>query len=281
MKKIIVAALAATLTIGSVMPVYATLVNSGTNFKYQNTDGSWQLNSWLQEDGKWYHFDSNGNAETGWFKDTDEKWYFFSYTGIMQTGLIKVDDNVYYMNDDGSLFVGSKNIDNTDYNFSEYGTTNGKPNTTSSQNWAGNGNQAYVNTSTSSSSSSEISITKAKAISMVKTVIMEADSSSLCINASISGSTITIKTKTEETNATLKDVIDTLNYILTHISKLDKVASVDWNSKTFSSSQDLVNTIIEQGYSDSTNLSEVEETIYTITVNLNNGETMVYNVTLK
>ncbi|MBP2660067.1 MAG: endo,3(4)-beta-glucanase [Firmicutes bacterium] len=257
MKKLIVAALAATITVGNVMPAYATLVNSGANLKYQNTDGSWQLNSWLQEDGKWYHFDSNGNAQTGWFKDTDEKWYFFSYTGIMQTGLIKVDDNVYYMNDDGSLFVGSKSIDNTDYNFSEYGTTNGKPNTTSSQNWTGNGNQASVNSSTSSSTSSETSITKAKAISMVKSVITDANSGSQCINASISGSTITIKNKTEET------------------------ASVDWNSKTFSSSQDLVNTIIEQGYSDSTNLSEVEETIYTITVNLNNGETMVYNVTLK
>ncbi|PJJ29878.1 N-acetylmuramoyl-L-alanine amidase family protein [Lacrimispora celerecrescens] len=142
MKKLMVAALAAAITVGSALPASAAWVQSGSEWRYQNQDGSWQANKWFQEDGKWYHFDANGNAQKGWLKDTDGKWYFFAYNGIMQTGLIKVDDKVYYMNADGSLFSGDMKIGTVEYNFTEYGTTNGKPSVGSSQTFGGNGNQA-------------------------------------------------------------------------------------------------------------------------------------------
>jgi hypothetical protein len=144
MKKLMVAALAAAITVGSALPASAAWVQSGSDWRYQNEDGSWQANKWFQEDGKWYHFDANSNAQKGWFKDTDGKWYFFAYNGIMQTGLLKVDDKVYYMNADGSLFSGAMKIGGVEYNFTEYGTTNGKPSVGASQTFGGNGNQTNV-----------------------------------------------------------------------------------------------------------------------------------------
>lgn len=144
MKKLMVAALAAAITVGSALPASAAWVQSGSEWRYQNEDGSWQANKWFQEAGKWYHFDANANAQKGWFKDTDSKWYFFAYNGIMQTGLIKVDDKVYYMNADGSLFSGNMKIGTVEYNFTEYGTTNGKPSVGASQTFGGNGNQTNV-----------------------------------------------------------------------------------------------------------------------------------------
>lgn len=144
MKKFMVAALAAAITAGSAMSASAAWVESGSDWKYQNTDGSWQTNTWFQDGGKSYHFDANGNVQKGWFKDANGKWFFFSYNGIMQTGLIKVDGKVYFMNDDGSLFVGIKKINNVEYNFTEYGTTNGSPSVRLSQTWGGNGNQTNV-----------------------------------------------------------------------------------------------------------------------------------------
>ncbi|WP_395549354.1 N-acetylmuramoyl-L-alanine amidase family protein [Lacrimispora sp. HJ1] len=144
MKKLMVAALAAAITVGSALPASAAWVQSGSEWRYQNEDGSWQANKWFQEAGKWYHFDANANAQKGWFKDTDGKWYFFAYNGIMQTGLIKVDDKVYYMNADGSLFSGNMKIGTVEYNFTEYGTTNGKPSVGASQIFGGNGNQTNV-----------------------------------------------------------------------------------------------------------------------------------------
>ncbi|MDC9248766.1 cell wall-binding protein, partial [Clostridioides difficile] len=62
----------------------------------------------------------------------------------MQTGLIKVDDKVYYMNADGSLFSGNMKIGTVEYNFTEFGTTNGKPSVGASQTFGGNGNQTNV-----------------------------------------------------------------------------------------------------------------------------------------
>ncbi|HBE87440.1 MAG TPA: cell wall-binding protein [Lachnoclostridium sp.] len=144
MKKLMVAALAVAITVGSALPASAAWVQSGSEWRYQNEDGSWQANKWFQEAGKWYHFDANANAQKGWFKDTDGKWYFFAYNGIMQTGLIKVDDKVYYMNADGSLYSGNMKIGTVEYNFTEFGTTNGKPSVGASQTFGGNGNQTNV-----------------------------------------------------------------------------------------------------------------------------------------
>ena len=145
MKKLVVAALAAAITVGSALPASAAWVASGSDWKFQNEDGSWQTGKWFQDaDGKWYHFNEAGIAQKGWFQDAGSKWYFFAYNGIMQTGVIKVDNKVYYMNEDGSLFSGNKKVYGAEYNFTENGTTNGAPYVVASQTFGGNGNQTDV-----------------------------------------------------------------------------------------------------------------------------------------
>lgn len=208
-KRLMVAALAAALTIGSTMPSYAAWVASGAEWRYQNDDGSWKASTWFEEAGKKYHFDMNGNAQKGWFKEADGKWYFFGYNGVMQTGLIKVDDKVYFMNDDGSLFVGTKKIGKTDYNFTEYGTTNGQPSVVPSQTWAGNGNQTNVvkgGGGYSSSSASYEPTVKQEVKNKVDEILSGVkDSVSDTVSVAVTGNTIKFTTTDESSEVAVKD----------------------------------------------------------------------------
>lgn len=210
MKKLMVAALATAITIGGTLPSYAAWKETGSEWKYQNDDGSYKASTWFEEAGKKYHFDVNGNAQKGWFKEAD-KWYFFGYNGVMQTGLIKVDDKVYFMNDDGSLFVGTKKIDNTDYNFTEYGTTNGQPSVVESRTWAGNGNQTknYGNGGGGSSSgngSSVLPTVKEEVKAKVNEIFAEVkDSVSDSVSVKLTDSNITIDATAEYAEKTVED----------------------------------------------------------------------------
>lgn len=265
MKKFMVAALAAAITAGSVMSASAAWVESGSDWKYQNTDGSWQTNTWFQDGGKSYHFDANGNVQKGWFKDANGKWFFFSYNGVMQTGLIKVDEKVYFMNDDGSLFVGTKEINKVEYNFTEYGTTNGKPSVGLSQTWGGNGNQSGVVkggggwSSSSGSSSGGRDVTtptvkeqaKADIESAVKAVFEDV---SEVAKAKITGTVITV-TELEE-DATAEDLVGYAEDTLTKILKNENVLSVTLGNHTYSKEDindlDLVSKLDAIGYLDKT-----------------------------
>lgn len=143
MKKLAVMALATALSVGSVMTASAAWLQEGSNWKYQNDNGTFQTGTWFRDvDGRWYHFDNNGIMQKGWFQDADGKWYFLAYNGVMQVGLIKVDNQVYYMNASGDLFLGDMTINGTTYNFGLYGTTNGQPNVPSTATYGGNGNQS-------------------------------------------------------------------------------------------------------------------------------------------
>lgn len=143
MKKLAVMALATALSVGSVMTASAAWLQEGSNWRYQNDNGTFQTGTWFRDaDGRWYHFDSNGIMQKGWFQDADGKWYFLAYNGVMQVGLIKVDNQVYYMGTSGDLFIGDMKIGNTTYNFGLYGTTNGQPSVPASATYGGNGNQS-------------------------------------------------------------------------------------------------------------------------------------------
>ena len=143
MKKLAVMALATALSVGSVMTASAAWLQEGSNWRYQNDNGTFQTGTWFRDaDGRWYHFDNNGIMQKGWFQDADGKWYFLAYNGVMQVGLIKVDNNVYYMGTSGDLFIGDMKIGNTTYNFGLNGTTNGQPSVPASATFGGNGNQS-------------------------------------------------------------------------------------------------------------------------------------------
>lgn len=152
-KKVAVAAMIAVLSVSNVLSSYAGWQQMDTGrWKYQDGPAGWKTNSWFKDvNEKWYHFDANGEMQTGWFRDVDGKWYFFnadgsmatgwfrdvdgkwyfmSISGEMQTGLINVNGRVYYMNPTGELFVGEKEILGQGvFYFTENGTTNGQPET--------------------------------------------------------------------------------------------------------------------------------------------------------
>jgi len=72
---------------------------NGDNWKYQNDDGAYITNNWYQDiEGKWYHFDGNGNMQTGWISDGDKE-YYLSDAGVMLTNSVTPDG--CYVNDTG------------------------------------------------------------------------------------------------------------------------------------------------------------------------------------
>lgn len=231
MKKLMVAALATAITIGGTLPSYAAWKETGAEWKYQNEDGSYKASTWFEEAGKKYHFDVNGNAQKGWFKEAD-KWYFFGYNGVMQTGLIKVDDKVYFMNDDGSLFVGTKKIGNTDYNFTEYGTTNGQPSVVESRTWAGNGNQTKrLGNGGTISSRRDTSDVTTEVTGKVEVILTGIKDSVDSVSLDVSGKSITINATAEADNYTL---ITEAEAAVIELLKEDNVQEVVVNGKHWS-----------------------------------------------
>jgi len=106
MKKKLLLALTTVIVLASsafgagLLTVYAgQWQQNGDNWKYQNDDGTYITNNWYQDiDGKWYHFDGNGNMQTGWISD-GEKEYYLSGSGVMLMNSVTPDG--YYVNGDG------------------------------------------------------------------------------------------------------------------------------------------------------------------------------------
>lgn len=59
--------------------------NENDHWWYQNKDGSYPRNDWLEIDGKWYRFDAAGWMQTGWHEEQD-KWYYLKPDGSMASG---------------------------------------------------------------------------------------------------------------------------------------------------------------------------------------------------
>ena len=53
---------------------------------------------WVNTNGNYYYYDSNGNMLKGWAQINDEWYYFGPNYGSMQTGLITIDNQLYYFN---------------------------------------------------------------------------------------------------------------------------------------------------------------------------------------
>jgi protein-arginine kinase activator protein McsA len=296
MKKLMAALLAGILTVGSVIPASAAWVQSGSDWRYQNEDGSWQTGKWFQEAGKWYHFDASGNAQKGWFKDADGKWYFLAYNGIMQTGLIKVDNNVYFMDADGSLYVGTMKINEIDYNFTEYGTTNGKPYVGTSQTWGGNGNQTDVvvggrgYSSSSSSNSDNTSVVKKEIDKVIADIAqnISAVNGDPVIITEVKGSNIEIKALDSTTKVGKTDLVEQAESMIIEILENENVKEVTYNGKTYSNSETDISklqskmSILAEAYSEKTVEQLVSEmSARNIKVTLINGNSTSYSVVNK
>ncbi|MGL5435390.1 MAG: hypothetical protein ACRDBO_08350 [Lachnospiraceae bacterium] len=92
--------------------------------------GAYPAAVWILDDeGYWYHYDSNGNMNIGWYLDTDGSWYYLSAAfddtrGIMQTGWLvdTQDGNWYYLSESGSMVTGWAEIGGYLYYFNENGS---------------------------------------------------------------------------------------------------------------------------------------------------------------
>lgn len=119
-RSIVGMALAAVMTVASVMPAFAAGWffdgPESWQWKYVNDDGSVPKSTWLEVDGKKYHMDDNGYLDIGWKQIQSEQndwgysswnWYHFDKTsgamdtsGNTDTGYIGADGvfQTYYMN---------------------------------------------------------------------------------------------------------------------------------------------------------------------------------------
>lgn len=63
---------------------------------------------WSEINGSWYRFNSDGIAQTGWFKETDGGWFYLQSDGSIKTGWMYeyASGNWYYFNTDGTMQTG-------------------------------------------------------------------------------------------------------------------------------------------------------------------------------
>lgn len=60
---------------------------------------------WLNENGNWYYYNSDGNKKTGWLFDRGA-WYFFNPSGEMKTGWLFNGGAWYFFNQSGEMKTG-------------------------------------------------------------------------------------------------------------------------------------------------------------------------------
>ena len=151
-KKILVGALSAALAAGSAMTAFAApgWNQNTTGWWWENADGSYVVNNWVQDAGKWYFMDGNGYMSCGWIWDNGN-WYFADASGAMLTGWVRVDGAVYYLNPvsdgtQGAMATGVRTIDGVSYTFDASGAcmNSGSYNRTEIPSYNGNGTVAAV-----------------------------------------------------------------------------------------------------------------------------------------
>ena len=96
-------------------------VQSGSQWKYQNYDGSYVKNCWKLIKNLWYHFDANGIMQTG-FLTLNGKMYYLQSSGAMKTGWQKISNTWYYFDSSGAMVSsGWKWINSKCYYFDKNG----------------------------------------------------------------------------------------------------------------------------------------------------------------
>ena len=76
---------------------------------------------WVQANGKWYYYDSNGSKVTGW-KLVGNTWYYMDSSGVMLTGWQLINNKWYFMDASGAMLTGWQLINNKWYYMNPSGT---------------------------------------------------------------------------------------------------------------------------------------------------------------
>ena len=103
--------------------------NAKIHFNYVASTG------WVQNNGNWYYYDTNGVMVTGW-KSIDGMWFYFDNTGVMLTGWVKDGGKWYYLDPTlGAMVTGWKLINGKYYCFDNSGVMK--------TGWVGSGSTWY------------------------------------------------------------------------------------------------------------------------------------------
>lgn len=105
--------LAILVSILGTTPVYAEWEQHENTWKFTTEDGKYIKNKWYQDGEYWYHFNKNGEMETGWIQ-LKKKWYYLDpTTGTMRTGWFQDTDGKWYYLDKnkGSMIKNKRTPD--------------------------------------------------------------------------------------------------------------------------------------------------------------------------
>ena len=82
--------------------------------------GEVSKSGWVQESGKWYYYQTNGEKAKEWLSLGGYKFYLGS-DGVMRTGWQDIEGSRYYFKSDGAMVVGIYEIAGKKYNFGQDG----------------------------------------------------------------------------------------------------------------------------------------------------------------
>ena len=108
-KRLAILGLSALMSLSTFFTVFAAWENQNNIWKYQESASSYAKNKWLKLDDFWYHFDDNGNMQTGWINYNDKWYYMDSVNGFMKTGwFIDGDGKWYYLDKKNGDMLANK-----------------------------------------------------------------------------------------------------------------------------------------------------------------------------
>lgn len=298
-KALLTGALVLALSAGSAFTSFAWdagWVQDGAVWRFQNADGSYHTGWHKDSDGKWYYLQDNTIMKTGWFTDgngntfhlntvsdgyqgamrtgwyaENGKWFFFDGNGYMKTGLIKVDGAVYFMQADGSLFVGTMNVGGVNYNFTEYGTTNGAPAVGAEATYATKATTTTTKISgssggSSSGGSSSSGSTASKTVAAKVEAAVEKANASDSITASVEDKVITVSATEED--GTLLSIQEDMQAIFAELFTKNYTVTItapNGDTATVTASSELVDAARALGLNGAMKVSEISDE-YTVNV---------------
>lgn len=112
-----------TITTTLAFPAMATTttngwIQNGSNWNYY-VNGKIVVNGVIQDKGKLYYIDNQGNLENGWFTKNGSTVYF--QNGLLATGWTQIDSKWYYFNEFGEMLAGTQDINGKAYNLASDG----------------------------------------------------------------------------------------------------------------------------------------------------------------
>lgn len=75
-------------------------IKSETGWWFKMAGGTYPADEWAYINGSWYHFDTQGYMQTGWYQDKDSKWYYLTANGGMAKNTTI--DGKHYVGSDGA-----------------------------------------------------------------------------------------------------------------------------------------------------------------------------------